>query len=144
VATIWTGKASSRNIFPAASLIAGQAEPVPATVQFVQRWPDVYPLGALHEAASLMKLSATAKPGSGVLSAGARLGPTPPATIRAVQHSVVKLAGFGAAIIVGAVLLALAFWLRARRRRAGADPDTLAAATGPPPPGEVATPSELA
>ena len=106
----------------------------------------INPLGALHEAASLMNLSAKAKPGSGVLSAGTWLGPTPPATIRAVQHSVVKLAGFGAAIIVGAVLLTLAFWLRARRRRAGADPDIVAAATGPPPapPGEVATPSELA
>ena len=55
----------------------------------------INPLGALHEAASLMNLSAKAKPGSGVLSAGTWLGPTPPATIRAVQHSVVKLAGFG-------------------------------------------------
>jgi hypothetical protein len=104
----------------------------------------INPLGALHEAASLVSQRATAKPGARVLSAGARFGATPPATIHAVQHSVIKLAGFGAAIIVGAVLLMLACWLRAQGRRAGADPDIVAVGTGPPPPPEAATPSELA
>jgi Subtilase family len=80
----------------------------------------INPLGALHEAASLVNLRATAKPGPGVLSAAARFGAAPPATIHAVRHSIIELAGFGAAIIIGAALLALAFRLRARGRRAGA------------------------
>jgi hypothetical protein len=77
----------------------------------------INPLGALHEAASLVKLQATAKPGSGVVPTAARFGKAPPATIRAVHHATIKLAGFGGAIVVGAVLLVLAFWLRARGRR---------------------------
>jgi hypothetical protein len=94
----------------------------------------INPLGALHEAASLVSLSATAKPGTGVVAAAARLGGTPPGVIGAVHHSVVKLAGFGAAIVVGALLLVLAFWLRARGRRTR---DIAAVGAGPPP-GEAA------
>lgn len=110
----------------------------------------INPVGALHAAASLMKLSATAKPGPGVASAAARLGGTPPGIIRAVHHSTVKLAGFGGAIIVGAVLLVLAFWLRARGRRARAGQAASGGGAAPPPaeaappPAGAAPPPELA
>lgn len=77
----------------------------------------INPLGALHEAASLVKLTATAKPGPGVLPASARLGGTAPGIIRAVQHPVIGLAGYGAAIVIGVVLLVLGFRVRARGRR---------------------------
>jgi hypothetical protein len=94
----------------------------------------INPLGALHEAASLVKLQATAKPGAGVVSASARFGDAQPATIRAVHHTTAKLAGFGGAIVVGAVLLVLAFWLRARgRRRAEAGQHSAGTGAGPPP-----------
>jgi hypothetical protein len=93
----------------------------------------INPVGALHEAASLVSLSATAKPGPGVEPAAARFGRTLPATIRAVQHPVAKLAGFGGAIVVGALLLVLAFWLRARGRRIPADPQLSAVGAGTPP-----------
>jgi hypothetical protein len=104
----------------------------------------INPLGALHEAASLVKLTATAKPGPGVVAATARFGTAPPATIRAVKHSVVKLAGFGGGIVIGVVLLVLAFWLRARRRRARAAPPDITAVGAGPPPEAAAAPSELA
>ena len=93
----------------------------------------INPVGALHEAASLVRLHATAEPGLGVLSAGARFAAAPPATIRAVQHSVVKLAGFGGAIAVGAALLAFALTLRARGRRARPGQDGSSVGAGPPP-----------
>lgn len=76
----------------------------------------INPLGALHEAATLTKLGATATPGPRALSAGAELGATPPGAINAVQHPVARLAGSGAAIIIGAVLLLAAVRLRARGR----------------------------
>ncbi len=101
----------------------------------------INPVGAIHEAASLVKLQATAKPGSGVVSATARFGKAQPATVRAVHHATAKLDGFGGAIVLGAVLLVLAFWLRARGRRraragrhsAGFGAGPLPAATGTPP-----------
>lgn len=103
----------------------------------------INPVGALHEAASLMKLGATAKPGPGVVAAAARFSRTPPGVIRAVHHSTAKLAGFGGAIVVGAVLLVLGFWLRARGRRARAD--QLSSGGGAvPPPAELTAPPELA
>jgi hypothetical protein len=77
----------------------------------------INPVGALHEAATLVSLHSTAKPGPGVVSASARFGGTPPGTIHAVRHSVIQLAGFGAAIVVGAVLLIVAFRVRSRGRR---------------------------
>jgi hypothetical protein len=103
----------------------------------------INPVGALHEAAILVSLHATAKPGPGVASAAARFGSAPPATIRAVQHPVVKLAGFGGAIVVGAVLLVLAFWLRARGRRLRAGRHSAGADAGLPPE-EPASPPEPA
>lgn len=93
----------------------------------------INPLGALHEAASLVHLRATAKPGPGALSAGARLGGTPPVVIHAVRHSLLTLSGFGAAIVIGAALLALAFRLRARGRRVPAGPHPPAGLAEPPP-----------
>ena len=93
----------------------------------------INPLGALHEAANLVKLQATAKPGAGVETAAARFGKAQPATIRAVKHPVAKLAGFGGGIVVGAVLLVIAFWLRARgRRRVRAGRHTAGVGAGPP------------
>ena len=77
----------------------------------------INPVGALHEAASLVKLGATAKPGTGVVPAAARFSGTPPAAIHAVRHPVVMLAGSGAAIVAGAILLVLGFRVRARGRR---------------------------
>ena len=103
----------------------------------------INPLGALHEAASLVKLPATAKPGPDVLSAAARFGTAPPVTIHAVRHSIVKLAGYGGAVVIGAVLLALAFWLRARGRRASARQDPPPSGAGPLPEA-AATPPEPA
>jgi hypothetical protein len=93
----------------------------------------INPVGALHAAASLLSLRATAKPGPGVLSAGARLGGSAPASIQAVQHSVLTLGGFGAAIVAGAALLALAFRLRTRDRRVPGGRHRSAALAQPPP-----------
>jgi len=94
----------------------------------------INPLGALHEAASLVNLHATAKPGPGVAGAAARFGKTQPATIHAVKHAAVKLDGFGGAIAGGVVLLVLAFWLRARgRRRSSAGRHAALVSAGPSP-----------
>jgi hypothetical protein len=94
----------------------------------------INPLGALQQAAILVKLQATAKPGPGVVSAAARFGKAQPATIRAVHHAEAKLAGFGGAIVAGVVLLVLAFWLRARaRRRVRAGRHTVVVGAGLPP-----------
>jgi hypothetical protein len=93
----------------------------------------INPVGALHEAASLLSLHATAKPGPGVASAATRFGSAQPAMIRAVQHPVFKLAGFGGAIVVGAALLPLAFWVRSRGRRVAAGRLTVVSGAGPPP-----------
>jgi len=103
----------------------------------------INPLGALQQAANLVKLHATATAGSGAVSAAARFDGSPPATIRAVHHSVAKLGGFGVAVVVGLVLVLLAFLLRARRRRARPGPDLSWPVAGAPP-GEPAAPSDLA
>lgn len=78
----------------------------------------INPVGALHEAAKLMKLRARAAPGRGVASRSARFGSGPaPGVIDAVRHPIVKLAGFGAAVVVGLACLILAALLPRRRRR---------------------------
>jgi hypothetical protein len=80
----------------------------------------INPAGALQQASALAKLTATAAPGSGVASPSARLASGPaPWIIDAVHHSTVKLAAFGAAIVVGLACLLLIAALDRRRRRAG-------------------------
>jgi hypothetical protein len=90
----------------------------------------INPLGALHEAASLVKLRVTAAPGPAALTAGAHLDGTPPGIIHAVRHSIVKLVGYSAAVVVGIALLIVAAVLR-RRPRSGTGPASPAPA-GPP------------
>jgi hypothetical protein len=101
----------------------------------------INPIGALHAAAALVKLGATAGPGAGIVSATSRFGTAQPAVINAVQHAKAKLYGFGGAIVVGLVLLLLALILGLRRRRrrpviapAAEGPPTPLAATSFPPP----------
>ncbi|HEX3925256.1 MAG TPA: S8 family serine peptidase [Streptosporangiaceae bacterium] len=78
----------------------------------------INPAGALQQAAALAKLTATAAPGAAVANPSARLASGPaPGTIDAVHHSTVKLAGFGAAIVVGLACLLLAVLLARRGRR---------------------------
>lgn len=91
----------------------------------------INPLGALHEAASLMKQRASAAPGPTALPATARFSKASPGVIHAVRHSIVKLVGYSAAIVIGVALLVLAAALVRRRRRRGAGPVSLIA-VGPP------------
>jgi hypothetical protein len=77
----------------------------------------INPIGALHDAAALVKLGTTASPGSGTVSATSRFGTAQPAVIDAVQHAKAKLYGFGGAVVAGLVLLVLALILSRRRRR---------------------------
>ncbi len=78
----------------------------------------INPAGALQQATALAKLATIAAPGSEVASPSARLASGPaPGTIEAVHHSTVKLAGFGAAIVVGLACLLLAVLLARRGRR---------------------------
>lgn len=77
----------------------------------------INPIGALHDAATLVKLQAIAPPGPGILSANSRFGTAQPATINAVHHMTAKLAGFGGAAVFGLILLVLALILGRRRRR---------------------------
>jgi hypothetical protein len=101
----------------------------------------INPIGALHEAAALVKLGAAAPAGPGIMSATSRFGTAQPAVIDAVQHAKAKLYGFGAAIVVGLVLLLLALILGRRRRRqrpviasaTSGPPTTLRATSFPPP-----------
>ena len=80
----------------------------------------INPAGALQQATALAKLATIAAPGSEVASPSARLASGPaPGTIEAVHHSTVKLAGFGAAIVVGLACLLLLAVLLARRGRRG-------------------------
>jgi len=82
----------------------------------------INPAGALQQASALAKLTATAAAGSGVASPSARLASGPaPGVIDAVHHSPVKLAGFGAAIVVGLACLLLVVPLARRGRRGQAD-----------------------
>jgi len=75
------------------------------------------PAGALHDAARLMRLGTAAPPGPGVVSPSARFGVGPPAVISAVHHSPVRLTAYGAAIVAGVILLAVALVLAIRRPR---------------------------
>lgn len=75
----------------------------------------INPAGALHDAARMLRLGATAAPGPGVLSPSARFGVTPVAVISAVHHSTARLAGYAAAIGAGVILLAVALVLTVRR-----------------------------
>jgi len=77
----------------------------------------INPVGALHDAAALVKHGTTAPPGSGTVSATARFGTAQPAEIDAVKHAKAKLIGFGGAIVAGLALLVLALILGRRRRR---------------------------
>ncbi|MBO0823599.1 MAG: S8 family serine peptidase [Actinobacteria bacterium] len=74
----------------------------------------INPLGALHEASTLIKVHTTAATGPTALAASAHMGDRVPATIRAVPLTTPILGGIGAAVAVGLLLLALA--VRARRR----------------------------
>ena len=84
----------------------------------------VNPYGALAEAAQLAKLSGAAAspavtadtPSGQDAAATFRSGPPLPA-IEAVHHSVVKLAGYGAAAVIGLICLVGAFLLRHSRAR---------------------------
>ncbi len=77
----------------------------------------INPVGALHDAAALVRLGTSAPSGSGTISATARFGAAQPAVIEAVHHPKAKLLGFSVAIVVGVVLLVLALILGGRRRR---------------------------
>jgi hypothetical protein len=77
----------------------------------------INPIGALHDAAALVKLGTTAAPGPGIVSATSRFGTAQPTAIDAVHHAKAKLIGFAAAIVVGLGLLLLALILGRRRRR---------------------------
>jgi hypothetical protein len=78
----------------------------------------INPIGALRQASKLVKLRATAAPGAAVASPGARLARgSAPGVIEAVRHAPAKLAGYGAAIVVGVALLVLALVLARRWRR---------------------------
>lgn len=80
----------------------------------------INPVGALHEASSLLKLRVTAAPGPSVVGPGTRFGSSAPKVIDAVRHAPIKLAGFSAAVVVGLVMLVLAVLLGRRRRRPAA------------------------
>jgi subtilisin family serine protease len=86
----------------------------------------VNPAGALAAAARLSKLTATAAPGPDAVAVSKRFGGAPAAGINAVRLNPLKLAGFGAAVLVGVACLAVAALLPARLRRRGA--------SGPPAP----------
>jgi subtilisin family serine protease len=83
----------------------------------------VNPAGALAAAARLAKLTATAAPGPDAITVSQRFGP-PAGNIDAVRLNPLKLAGFGATILVGVVCLAVAAVLALRLRRRGHPPDT--------------------
>ena len=74
------------------------------------------PDGALHQAAALAKLPATAATGTGSLTATAHFGPRP-GTIVAVHHSASKVAGLAGAMAAGLVLLIIAAVLAFSWRR---------------------------
>jgi hypothetical protein len=93
----------------------------------------INPGGALQQAAALAKLTATAAPGAAVANPSARLASGPaPGVIDAVHHSPAKLAGFGAAIVVGLACLVLALLLGRRWRRGRAAPPGMAPAPAAP------------
>lgn len=72
----------------------------------------INPIGALHEASRLAKLSATAAPGPAVMRPDVRFARgSVPGVIDAVHHAPAKLAGYSATIVVGVGLLVLALLL---------------------------------
>lgn len=76
------------------------------------------PDGALHQAAALAKLPATAATGAGALAESAHFGPGPaPGVIDAVHHPTSKVAGFGGAMVAGLLLIVIAAVLAFSRRR---------------------------
>jgi hypothetical protein len=77
----------------------------------------INPIGALHDAAALVRLGTNAPSGPATVSATARFGTAQPAVIDAVHHAKARLLGYSAAIVVGLVLLALALILGRRGRR---------------------------
>lgn len=94
----------------------------------------INPDGALHAAARLLRLRATAAPGAAAQNPAARFGAGPQPVITAVYHSPGRLGGYGAAIVIGVLLLLVALLLARRRRRAA--PAAPAGTTLPPaPPG---------
>jgi Subtilase family len=92
----------------------------------------INPVGALHDAAALVKLGTRAASAAGTIKASARFGTPAAAVIEAVHHPTVTLAGSGAAIFVGLILLGLAAVLIVRRRRAAAIPPTAVPMTAGP------------
>ena len=93
----------------------------------------INPVGALHDAGALVRLGTSSASGPGTVSATARFGTTQPVVIDAVHHARARLVEFGAAIVVGLVLLLLALilglWRRRRRRRAAVRATTNLATT---------------
>ncbi len=91
----------------------------------------INPVGALHAAASLVKLTVTAAAGRDAISTNARFGTPQHAVIDAVHHSSAKLGGYGAAILIGLILLVLALVLARRRRPAPPAPPAAAPPAAP-------------
>jgi hypothetical protein len=91
----------------------------------------INPIGALREAAVLVKVRSTAPAGPGVVGPATHFGAPVPAVIDAVHHSLLKVGGYAAAIVVGLVLIALAVRLTRRRPRP-APVSGVTAAGGPP------------
>jgi hypothetical protein len=78
----------------------------------------INPQGALAAAADMMKEHAAASPGAGVVGAASMFGTASPGVVDAVAHPALELAGYGAALVVGLVLLILGRRLARRRRLA--------------------------
>jgi len=92
----------------------------------------INPAGALREAAQLRRLRPVAQLGPGVVSPADRLDAGPaPGPINAVRHPLWRLAGAGAAVVAGLVLLAFA---AARWRRVRSAPRRGGPAQRPAPP----------
>jgi Subtilase family len=90
------------------------------------------PDGALHQAAALAKVPATAATGTGSLAASAHFGAGPPSggDIDAVHHPASKLAGVAGAMVAGLVLLVIAALLALRWRSRRGPGRKLAGPTG--------------
>jgi hypothetical protein len=79
----------------------------------------INPIGALRAAGQLMKLRTVAAPGPAVASPGSHFGQAGATSATgAAPRSGVKLIGYSAVVAAGLALLALAFSLRRRDRRA--------------------------
>lgn len=83
----------------------------------------INPIGALHEVGKLRALRSAATAGRGVADPPARFVTSPaPGAVRALQHSMVKLAGYGGAMGLGLLLflLGVVMWRRRKARRPAA------------------------